>query len=78
MGKEQSKQQDQSTIGDQTVTIIENQEVHTGQHEAHSVKLNIILILLIVQTLIVIVKLAAKLMKKAMSKAARRALVQQV
>lgn len=78
MGKEQSKEQDQSTIGDQTVTIIENQEVHTGQHEDHNLKLNIILILLTVQTSIVIIKLATKLMKKAMSKAAQKALVQQV
>ena len=78
MGKQQSKEQEQSTIGDQTVTIIENQEVHTGQHEHHNLKLNIILILLTMQTIIVIVKLATKLMKKAMSKAAQKVFVQQV
>lgn len=43
MGKEQSEEQDQSTIGDQTSTIMENQEVHTGLHEDYNSKLNIII-----------------------------------
>ena len=43
MGSEASKEESSKTIGDQTVTIVENQEVHTSFLEDHAWKLNVIL-----------------------------------
>lgn len=77
MGKGASKEESAKTIGDQTVTIVENQEVHTGFHEDHSAKLNIILCLLIIQTLWIIIKNVVKLAKKMMVKAAKKAVFAQ-
>ena len=78
MGKEQSKEQEQSTIGDQTVTLIQNQEIHTGLHETNGLKLNVILFLMTLQTMVVVIKLTIKLLIRAMHKAAQKVLVQQV
>lgn len=79
MGNTPDKEQSAKSIGDQTVTIVENQEVHTAAHVEHSWKLNIILALLVVQLSITVIKYAMNLVKKTLARAATKAvLVQQV
>lgn len=66
MGNTSDKEESSKTVGDQTVTIVENQEVHTGFHE-------IILVFLVIQTAIMVVKTLALTLRKAFAKAAERA-----
>lgn len=73
MGNTPDKEESSKTVGDQTVTIVENQEVHTGFHESHQWKLNIILVLLTIQAAIMVVKTLALILRKAFAKAAERA-----
>lgn len=77
MGIESTKEENPKTIGNQTVTIVENQEVHTSFHEEHSWKLNCILFLLIIQTLWIIIKNVNKLVKRTMENAAKKAMLAQ-
>lgn len=56
--------------GDKDVTIINNQEVHSDYHEEHSVKLNIILVIVILQLMFVMYKVWHKrVQRKAFRKA---------
>lgn len=73
MGNTPVKEESSKTVGDQTVTIVENQEVHTGFHESHQWKLNVILVLLIIQTIIMVVKTLTLILRKAFDKAAKKA-----
>lgn len=77
MGNSPDKEQDSKTVGDQTVTIIENQELHTTAHNEHEFKLNVILVLLVVQVLAVLAKVLIKTINKALAKAATKAVIVQ-
>lgn len=77
MGGKNTKEQAPKTIGDQTVTIVENQEVHTVFHNSHELKLNIILLLLTVHTVIAVAKALLQLARKTMAKAAEKAMLTQ-
>lgn len=70
MGQDLSKEQDVKQIGDQQVTVIENQEVHTEALAQSDVKLWIILVMVALQLLIIVAKLANKLLKRNARKAA--------
>lgn len=72
MGNTPDKEESSKTVGDQTVTIVENQEVHTGFHENHEWKLNIILVLLVIQTAIMVVKTLSLVLRRAFAKAAEK------
>lgn len=79
MGVKQSREESAKTVGDQTVTIVENQEIHSAAHIEHAWKLNLIVALLIVQIWIALIKHAIKAVKKSLAKAATKAaIVQQV
>lgn len=69
MGNDNTKEATQN--GDQDVTIIENQEVHTGLLEDHDWKLNLILIIVTTQLIIGILNILRKQWKKAALKAAK-------
>ncbi|KXJ68709.1 hypothetical protein RP20_CCG002112 [Aedes albopictus] len=77
MGSKASKEESSKTIGDQTVTIVENQEVYTSFLEDHAWKLNVILCLLTIQTLWIIIKNITQLVKRAMANATRKAILAQ-
>ena len=79
MGGKHSRDEQIKTVGDQTVTIVENQEVHAAALEQSAWKLNLVLVLLTLQVLLVLIKQALKTMKKTVVKAAAKAaFVQQV
>lgn len=69
MGNDNSKKPTQN--GDQDVTIIENQEVHTGLLEDYDWKINLILIISTIQLLIGILTILRKQWKKTAIKAAK-------
>lgn len=73
MGNTSDKEESAKTVGDQTVTIIENQEVHSTAHAEHAWKLNVILTLLAIQLAIALLKYAVGLAKKTLAKAATKA-----
>lgn len=62
MGKPQSKEENQS--GQQLVSIIENQNLHSEKHEEHSLKLTILVGLLIFLMVFIIIRIIRKLIKK--------------
>lgn len=71
MGNEDSKQATQN--GDQDVTIIQTQEVHTGMLTDHDFKLTLILIAVGIQLIITIAKMIKRQFKLQATKAARAA-----
>ena len=75
MGNKDSKEQNTKTVGDQTITIVENLEQNSSAHEQHTWKLNLILVLLVIQTTVTIIKIAIKTAKRAMAKAAEKAVI---
>lgn len=69
MGTSNTKEASQN--GDQDVTIIENQEVHTGLLEDHDWKLNLILIIVTLQLIIGILATLRRQWKKTAIRAAQ-------
>lgn len=79
MGNSDSKDQDVKQIGDQQVTLIENQEVHTEFHNQHEWKLYVILAAVVTLLVLKILKLGWRFCKKQAFKTARSmATIQQV
>lgn len=79
MGNSDSKDQDVKQIGDQQVTLIENQEVHTEYHTQHEWKLLIILAAVVTLLILKVLKLTWRFCKKQAFKTARSvATIQQV
>ena len=68
MGNSESKDQDVKQIGDQQVTVIENQEVHTEMHGQHEWKLWLIVGLQIFMVIMMLIKTAKKKCKKELAK----------
>lgn len=68
MGNSDSKDQHVKQIGDQQVTVIENQEVHTEMHGQHAVKLWIIIGM---QAFLIILVLAKIFIKRCRKELAR-------
>ena len=62
MGKTESKEIEHN--GDTQVTLINNQEAHTAYHEAHGLKLWVILIVTLTHLLITIAKIYEKRLKR--------------
>lgn len=77
MGNNSSKKESPETLGDQTVTIVENQEIHTELHQQHAWKLNLILLIVSIQVIWLVVKNAIKLVNKFVTKAAKKAVFAQ-
>lgn len=68
MGKSASKPS-ATVTGDKDLTIINNQEIHSDFHEDHELKLNIIIVLVIIQLVFVVYKIwHKKVQKKTMQK----------
>lgn len=71
MGKEQSKEEQN---GDSQVTVIQNQAMHTSLHEAHELKLWMVLIISIMHLLLSLYKMHEKRLRKRALKTARSVL----
>jgi hypothetical protein len=71
MGNENSKNNagDVKQIGDQQVTVIENQSVHTEYHVQHDVKLWVIIVMVTILLAAKIAKAIFKLCKRQAKKA---------
>ena len=78
MGNVPEKELSAKNIGDQTVTIVENQEVHTVAHSEHALKLNLILVILSIQALVATVKFIIRIAKRQLVTAATKAVIQNV
>lgn len=77
MGHDQSKEEQVKQIGDQQVTVIENQEVHTEALEQSGVKITIILIIVALQLVLAIMKHIKKKFQKSAVQAARTIVLEQ-
>lgn len=71
MGNSDSKDQEVKQIGDQQVTVIENQEVHTEMHSQHEAKLWIIIGMLTFIIALNLTKIVINKCRKEAYKAAR-------
>lgn len=81
MGNTETKDQSQDVkqIGDQQVTVIENQEVHTEYHSQHEWKLTVIMIAVLILLALKLLKIAWNFCRKEALKTARSiATIQQV
>lgn len=79
MGNSDSKDQEVKQIGDQQVTLIENQEIHTEFHNQHEWKLLVIMVAVLILLVLKIMKLLLKFCQKQAFKTARSvATIQQV
>lgn len=72
MGTTESKDQKEEVkqLGDQQVTVIENQQIHTEYHTQHDVKLWVILVVTTVLLVLKILKTVCRYCKKQALKAA--------
>lgn len=79
MGSSDSKENNVKQIGDQQVTVIENQEVHTEYHTQHELKLTIIMVAVLALLALKLIKIGWKFCKRQAFETARSvATLQQV